>query len=254
MTGQEIVWIVKALILPPGGILLLALLGLALGRRFAGKLFIVVALAGLYLLSTPFGAERLLAGLERYPALSTQDIRSSTAEAIVVLGGGRYPNAPEYGGDTVGGLQLERLRYAARLARQTGLPVIPSGGNAMREGPPEALLAKQALEQAFGVRVEAIEDKSRTTWENAYLTKELLDRLGIGKVLLVTHAWHMPRAVEIFRRADVDVIPAPTAFYHSDDLEQELTDWLPSAQSLLLSYFALHEYLGRVWYGMREAA
>lgn len=251
MTGQEIVWILKALILPPGGIVLLALLGLSLSRRFVGKFLVVLALAGLYLFSAPFIAGQLMAGLESYPALSEQDIQATPAKAIVVLGGGRYSNAPEYGGDTVDGLQLERLRYAALLARLTGLPVIPSGGNAMQEGPPEALLAKQILEQAFRVQVAAVEDESRTTWDNAYLTKELLDSLAIRKVLLVTHAWHMPRAVEIFHRAGIDVIPAPTAFYHTNDFEQEFSDWLPSAKALLLSYYALHEYLGRVWYQIR---
>ena len=159
--------------------------------------------------------------------------------------------APEYGGDTVDGMALERLRYAARLARQTGLPVIPSGGKTMQEGPAEALLAKQVLEQAFGVQVPAYEGNSRTTWDNAYMSKELLDGLNVQRVLLVTHAWHMPRAAEIFRRAGIDVIPAPTAFHYRDDFEQEISDWLPSAQALLVSYYALHEYLGRVWYRVR---
>lgn len=253
MMEQEMVWVLKALILPPGGVVLLALVGLSLSRRFVGKFLIVLALASLYFFSTSFVAGQLMAGLETYPALGEQEIQATPAKAIVVLGGGRYENAPEYGGDTVDGLELERLRYAARLARQTGLPVIPSGGNALHEGPPEALLAKQVLEQAFGVQVPAIEDKSRTTWENAYLTKELLDSLAIRKVLLVTHAWHMPRAVEVFRQAGIEVIPAPTAFYHTDDFEQELWDWLPNAKALLHSYFALHEYLGRVWYQMRGA-
>ena len=251
--GQEVVWVLKALILPPGGLILLGLLGLFLGcRRFLGGFLVVLALAGLYLLSTPFIANQLMAGVETYPALSDDQIRDSRAEAIVVLGGGRYSDAPEYGGDTVSGLLLTRLRYAAWLSRRSGLPVIPSGGNAQDEGPAEAAMSRQVLEQEFGVRVIGTEEKSRTTWENAYLTKELLDGLGIEGVFLVTHAMHMPRAIEVMERAGVTAIPAPTRFFHKDDDKEALSDWLPSARAMQYSYYALHEYLGRLWYRVRQ--
>ena len=249
---QETVWVLKTLVLPPGGIVLLGLIGLMLGQRFLGKLLIVLALAMLYMLSTPFAAGRLMAGLETYPALSGQQLTTSPAQAILVLGGGRYSDAPEYGGDTVGRLLLQRLRYGAWLARSTGLPLFVSGGNTDEEGrTPEAQLSKQVLEQEFGITVAGIEDQSLTTWDNAHMSKRMFDARGIEQIYLVTHAWHMPRAMGIFDRAGVAAIAAPTAFYHKVDSTERLSDWLPDPRALLYSYYALHEYLGSAWYRLR---
>ncbi len=250
---QEIVWVVKSLILPPGGIVLLGMLGLIMGRKSrVGRYLITLALALLYLFSTPYTANQLMREIETYPALSPAAISNSKAEAIVVLGGGRRSDAPEYGGDTANGLLLERLRYAAFLSRLSGLPVIPSGGSARSDGPPEARLAKEILENEFGALVVATEERSRTTWENATMTAALLQRSGIGRVLLVTHAMHMPRSITMFQRAGVDAIPAPTAFFHRNDPQDRLSDWLPDPKSLRYSYFALHEFLGRAWYALRQ--
>jgi uncharacterized SAM-binding protein YcdF (DUF218 family) len=107
---------------------------------------------------------------------------------------------------------MDRLRYAAWLHRQTGLPVIPSGGRAPEDGVSEAELARRALEQELGARVLAVEDRSRSTQQNAAFSRELLQQLGIERVFLVTHAWHMPQALASFRKAGVHAIPAPTLF------------------------------------------
>ncbi len=249
--GQEGIWILKALILPPGGLVLLGLLGVLLGRRFLGRLLVLLSLALLYLFSTPWVAGQLVAGVETLPALGIDQARASGAGAIVLLAGGRYSDAPEYGGDTIGGLMLERARYAAWLARRTGLPVIVSGGSPEPDMVPEAELIRQVLEEEFGTRVIATEGASRTTWDNAFETRKILDRLGIRRVLLVTHAMHMPRALEVFRAAGVDAVPAPTRFFHVADEEEELSDWLPDPGALKISYYALHERLGRLWYRLR---
>jgi uncharacterized SAM-binding protein YcdF (DUF218 family) len=110
----------------------------------------------------------------------------------------------------------------------------------------------RVLEEECGIKVAGVEDRSRTTWENAELSAPMLRRDGVRRVLLVTHAWHMPRAVETFRRTGLRVIPAPTAFFHRENAEGRYTDWLPSPSAFGLSYYAIHEYLGQVWYGLRE--
>lgn len=248
----EIARTLEALILPPGGLILLGVTGMLLWQRLWGRLLVNFALIALYLLCTPYIANRLVQGLESYPALSPELARQAGAQAIVVLGGGRDEGAPEYGGDTVSGGLLVRLRYAAYLSSHTGLPVIPSGGSVLSEGPPEAQLAKQALEQEFKVKVAAVEDRSLTTLENAVFTAALLDRLGFKRVLLVTHAWHMPRAMRVFQQAGIDAIAAPTSFVYRADTGEELLDWLPSAGSLQLSSIALHEYVGMLWYRLRQ--
>ncbi len=122
---------VSAFILPPGLNLLLAALGAVVMVRWRrlGVGLVVLAFVGLYALSTPGVSGPLMASLEAYPALTVQDLKSRDVGAIVVLAGDRYSNAPEYGGDdTVSRYTLERLRYAARIYRETSLPVLLTGG------------------------------------------------------------------------------------------------------------------------------
>ncbi|MES9857513.1 MAG: YdcF family protein [Sedimenticola sp.] len=245
---QEIVWALKTLALPPGILVITGLFGVMIRQRFLSKLIVTLSLTALYLLSTHYVSNRVLAALEHIPALTQQQIESSDAEVIVVLGGGRRQNAPEYGGDTVSTSTLERLRYAAHLARASGLAVIPTGGIRYQGQTSEATLMRTTLEKDFQVKVAATEEKSRTTRENAEMTARLLRKMGIRKVLLVTHASHMPRALDAFERVGVDVISAPTGFDHTTTTLPPLDEWLPNAGRLYSSSKALHEYLGRWWY------
>ncbi|WP_428608502.1 YdcF family protein [Sedimenticola sp.] len=246
---QEIVWVLKTLILPPGILILLGLVGLMMGRRLIGKLLLVITLSAFYLLSTNYISGQLMASLETVSALTEAQISSSGAQAIVVLGAGRHEAAPEYNHrDTLNSLNLERVRYAAWLSHKSGLPIIPSGGSPLSEGPSEAALAQAVLEQEFGAKVLTLEEKGRTTREEALALKPLLHRLGIRKILLVTHAWHMLRALDVFEAAGITVQPAPTGFVHGPTSRPLFYAWLPDAKALLNSYFALHEHLGRLWY------
>ena len=249
----ELTRIIESLVLPPGSLILLGLLGLILFRSHLGKAFIFLSLLGFYMLSTSVISGQLMSGLETYPALSIAEAKKSGAQAIVVLGAGRYIDAPEYNGDTISTLHLTRLRYAAWLSHLTGLPVIPSGGAPIVEGAPEAWLARKTLVEEFNVKVAAIEDVSRNTRENAQLTKVVLDQLGFDRILLVTHAWHMPRAMYVMTNAGVNALPAPTAFRHKDNEETLFRDWLPSASNFLYSRYALHEYVGKLWYQITAA-
>lgn len=238
--------IVKALVLPPAGLILLAVLGLFLARRWrkTGRAFAALAAAALVVLCLPCAAGWLLGTLETYPALSP-DYAAREAGAVVVLAADlEFPGA-EYGGPTVGPLTLQRVRYAARLAARTGLPVLASGGAVERGAPPLAVLMRGVLEEEHRIEVRWIEDASRTTHENARNSAALLARHGITKVLLVTHAWHMPRAVAEFEDAGLAVIAAPTAFHEPPRLEAGA--FLPSAKALGQSRFALHEWLGLAW-------
>lgn len=250
---QEIVWTLKTLILPPGILILLGLLGLLMVRRLLGRLLILVTITSLYLLSTPFFAQQLMGSLQVIGALTDAQIANSDAQAIVVLGAGRRKAAPEFAGqDTVNALLLERLRYAAWLSRKSGLPVIPSGGSPLSDGPSEAAMSRQVLEQEFGVRVLMIEEQSRTTRDQSLIVAGLLEKRGIRRVMLVTHAWHMLRALDVFEAAGINVQPAPTGFVPGPSSGRgSYRDWLPSARALRNSYLALHEQLGRWWYRLR---
>src|SRR5438874_1895864 len=109
--------ILSALVLPPTGLLLLAVIGVVLARRHSrlGGAIAISALAALLLLSMPAVSGHLIGSLEAIPPISARELER--AQAIVVLTGGNYHNAPEYGGDTVSGLGLERARYAVYLQR-----------------------------------------------------------------------------------------------------------------------------------------
>lgn len=235
--------LLAALILPPSGPLLLALAGLWLARaqtrrwRSGGLAVVALSLLALAALSIPTVGNALLASLERHPAATPDALRE--ARAIVVLGGGNYYAAPEYGEDTVSAATLERLRYAARLARSTGLPLLVTGG-APFGGTPEGAMMKSVLEQEFGVAVRWAETASRDTAENAHNSAALLSAAGITRVALVSHAWHLPRAVPLFERAGLTVVPAPTVFTTASP--SALERWLPG--DLRKARTALNEYLG----------
>ncbi|MEO5573237.1 MAG: YdcF family protein [Gammaproteobacteria bacterium] len=219
-------------------------------RRIAITCFALVLL-GLYVFSIPATARALMGLVETYPALTAQDIKTSSAQAIVILGAGRY-TAPEYDGFALSPLALERLRYGAYLHRQTGLPLVLSGGDPFHEGISEAALMQQALLDDFKIRQAMTEDKSTTTAENAFFTKKLLAAQGINRVYLVTHAAHMPRAVRMFKQAGIKVTPAPLHFLSLPSGDNRgLLGWMPSARYFERSNAALHELLGGVWYSLR---
>jgi len=245
-----VTYLIASLLLPPAGPLLLIALGLAvLGLLpVAGFLLAVAGVAILYLLSTPAVSHRLVSSLDaRYEILSAvpQD-----AQAIIVLGGGRNRDADEYGGDTVEYFTLERLRYVARLHRESGLPILVSGGRLFNESRSEASMMKEALEQDFRVPVKWMESDSRDTFENAVNSARMLASHDIRHALLVTHGWHMPRAVWSFRRAGFTVTPAPTAC----DTPRRFYRMLPTYRALYMASNALSEYLAMTWYRFRRAS
>ena len=161
------------------------------------------------------------------------------AQAIVILGGGSYYAAPEYGGDTVSRASLERLRYGARLARESKLPLLVTSG-APYGGRAEAESMRDVLEQEFGTRVRWVETLSRDTAENARFSAPILKAAGIDRIALVTHAAHMPRSAALFAREGLEVIAAPTGFRTPSP--SSIEDWLP--RGLGRSREALHEHLG----------
>jgi len=243
-----------ALCLPPGLFLLLAVAGLLwrIRHRAAGNALVLASLALLWLASMPPVGAALLRGLESvYPPLGEAPPWDDHS-AIVVLGGGRYPDAPEYGEDSVSGPVLERMRYAVWLHRRSLLPVMVAGGNLLPGDVPESVVIAASLRSDFGVVPRWLETGSRTTRENARNSARVLLGAGITRVYLVTHAWHMPRAARAFRAAGLDVVPAPTMFSARAETAGTVLDWLPSMAALQATYVALYERLGALWYRLGE--
>jgi uncharacterized SAM-binding protein YcdF (DUF218 family) len=114
-------------------------------------------------------------------------------------------------------------------------------------GEPEARLLRDLLEGELGTPVKWIETKSRDTAENAAFTRDILQPLGIRRILLVTHAYHMRRAQSAFERAGFAVTPAP----HSFMAGPARFSWLqlvPTLEAVSASRLALRELIGQAWY------
>ncbi len=221
------------------------------GRRL-GRVLFRAGLVSLALFATPIAATLLALPLENIPPFAPAG-PPPKAQALVVLGGGTYAMAPEFGGeDTVHPRTLERLRYAALLKQRLPLPLVVTGGAFNQDEPAEASLMARTLAESLGVVPEFLETESRNTTENARNTRKLIDARHI---LLVTHALHMRRAARAFVAAGFDVTPAPMGYRAVfDPQDLSLFDFLPSADALVLSRNALHEYLGLVWYRLRYGA
>ncbi|AZD10738.1 Uncharacterized DUF218 membrane protein [Pseudomonas chlororaphis] len=244
-------YFVKQLLLPPGLLLLLLLLAWWFRRsrpRLAGVCF-ALGLGGFWLMSLPVMVEWGASALESEPAL-TQSQWSTLAEqadAIVVLGSGRERGDPAWGSDQPTGIGLERQRYAARLAKASGLPILTSGGLHYGTPPTEAALMAESLLNDFDVTVRWQEGRSRTTWENAQFTAQVLEPQGVKRVVLVTQAWHMQRAVWSFEQAGFTVVPAPVGFLGVDNA-RPLGGWMPEFKSIWQSGQLLNEAVGLVGY------
>lgn len=234
-------------LMPPLSCLLLLLLATLL-RRWRPRLgrgLQVAAVVLLWLFATPVVAGLLLGSLQPYAPLGANGAYPQ-ADAIVVLSAEAYVDAPEYGHAVIGSMTMQRLRYAALLHRRTGLPILCSGGRPALESPPMATLMADALQQEFGITARWSEGGSADTWENATMSAAMLKPDHVQRILLVTSAWHEPRAVACFTAQGLDVVPAPTGFrgppYHN------LLSLVPQHAALRDSTLALHEWIGRFWY------
>jgi uncharacterized SAM-binding protein YcdF (DUF218 family) len=243
----------RELILPPSSLFLLMLIGFLLQRRYplGGRIVSRAAIVALFVLSTTAGARLFVKPLEQLTA-PLQVTHNTGAQAIVVLAAGRLRDAPEYGGrDIPDYIALGRLRYAARLQRATKLPVLVTGGNGTVDdtswSKADAMAA--ALRDDFGVPVKWVEGKSRNTAENAAFSAALLRPDAVKRVLLVTDAMHMPRSRTAFQRAGLDVVAAPTLFFSHAPLT--IASYLPSAEGLRQSWYAIYELMGIAWYRLR---
>ena len=253
--------ILAALLLPPVPFLVLMLVGarLILPRRGLGWSVILLAVVGMWLTST-IGLSRIEehALLNVPPALSSDRIAAIKADtkgkagiAVVVLGAGVEPFAPEYGVSDLTPASYERLRYGLWLSRETGLPAAFTGGLgwAQRQSSSEAEVAARIAAQDFGRPLKWTEDQSRDTRENAAYSVPLLRRSGITHIVLVTHGWHMPRARRAFEEAaagqGMTIEVAPVGLGSRDELP--LFDWIPTTRGIQRNRNALHEIFGNAF-------
>lgn len=189
------------------GLLLLLTRFVVLGRKLVAASVLLLAICGF----SPIG-KLLLYPLEtRFPPW---DATRGAPDGIVVLGGAIEPNASEAHGAAVFGPSIDRIIAAAELAhRYPNARLVFTGGNAglgSGESAREADFALPVLE-GFGLSKDRLmmERRSRNTEENAEFSKAMVAPKPGERWLLVTSAYHMARAVGIFRKAGFAVEPYP---------------------------------------------
>jgi uncharacterized SAM-binding protein YcdF (DUF218 family) len=241
--------VLEALGLPPTLFVVLIAAGLLLRgdwRRF-GRRLTWVSLAALILLGMPVVSYSLLLALET--GLPVTPPADHPPQAIIVLGAEVIRAHQEKLGVRPGLLTLDRLRTAAALHRSTGLPILVTGGTTQPNTEPVALVMEQSLRDDFQTPPRWVEAKSADTWENAHFSADILRAQGITSVYVVTHAWHMRRALLAFQGTGLTVTAAPTSL--DDQLGPDLDDFLPRAAGWQTGYFAIHEWIGYAWYELR---
>ena len=230
---NKIVWaLVNPLVL--GMLLVIAGIVFAcLRRRRTCVGVLVAAVAWLWIWSMPLVAEALGASLEsEFPEVPVE--RLPQADAIILP----YPNLCA---------AADRVWHAARIFKAGKAPlIVPSGtGSDLCEVP---------FLMDLGVPREAIraEAESRNTEENAKFVADLLKGRDHPRALLVTSAWHMRRALLMYRRyaPDLEIVPAPSDYENTVKRAQPLTggDFCPDFYALEASCTAWKEILGYWWY------
>jgi len=242
--------VLSQLLLPPGGLILLAVLGLIYWRCAWGRGVVCLSLLLFWGLSTEPVRDALSKPLEfTYAALDINKLEANNS-VIVLLGGGIYENAPEYGGaDALRSYAMMRTWYAAYLAKQTGMDIYATGGVPLSQGDDAEgdVMLRQLI--AFGLPEDTLfaESSADNTWQNASYIKKLLNEKHIKQIVLVTSAWHMPRAVWCFEKQGLEVVAAPTDYMTSQRV-YDMRSYVPRWTVFSDSGQVLHEYLGLLWY------
>lgn len=218
-------------------------------RQTAGKVLVTLGLALLLAQAYGWGFAPALRSLEReYPALV--DVPADAGYRwIVVLGGGTSSDMKIPLHARLSGGSQNRLLEGVRLYRQIpGAKLLVSGGAVFGSG--EDGQAMQALALGLGVRPEdlVVEAQAPDTETQAMLIKQMV---GEEPVVLVTSASHMPRAVGLFQRAGVKVLPAPTHYLQQDNIDFSPTDVFPDTDGVMKAQRVVYEYLGMAWAKLR---
>lgn len=209
---------------------------------------LTVAFALLWLICTPLVghvADATLVNRDRPLAAVPDD-----TQAIVILSGYALPADDRGYPARLGHDTVDRCLAGAAWHQRSGRPLVVTGGvvDPESEVPPLGVLMRDLL---LRLQVAAddviVEQRSRTTYENAAECAKLLTERGWRRIVLVTHDRHMPRAAACFRKAgfEVTAAPVPTG---GGDFELSLEAFLPNAQAVRQFNDAAHEWLGMLWY------
>jgi len=211
----------------------------------------------LYLASTPVVANFLIGSVKDLAGAIPVLPSDAPPGAIIVLSADYRRSDTPGQSFTVGPMTLERLAEAAREEPRLGLPVLVSGGtpNGLRDS--LAGMMSTVLEDDFRVPVRWREDRSRTTFENAAFSADILRRAGVPSALLITHCRDMARALWSFHAVGYPLILAICSAQQTERRRSgeasslSVSSFSPQIPALLVSYLALHELIGLGWHRYR---
>jgi uncharacterized SAM-binding protein YcdF (DUF218 family) len=241
--------LILTLAMPPTSFVVLIVIGLLMHGRWrrAGRRLTWASLIVLIVFGMPILSYSMLLALET--GLPLTPPADHPPQAIVVLGGEVIRAHNEKLGIRPGLLTLDRLRTAAALHRSTGLPILVTGGTTQPKTPAVGVVMDESLKNDFQTPPRWVESKSADTWENARFSADILRAEGITSVYVVTHSWHMRRAILAFEGTGLTATAFPTSL--DDPLDLDLYDFLPRASGWQTGYFAVHEWIGYAWYKLR---
>ncbi len=229
-------------------LLIASFVGWFLRREKIARRLVVAAFCFLFFPSIPLLSNRLMRSLESdYPSIASGN--APIADAIVVLGGSIWAAQPPR-------LETEegsgsRLIPTARLYQKGKAPfvVVSSGSPQFSADGKEGIEATDMRDFLVGVGVPSqaivLEGHSRNTDENARFTAEIMKERGWKKIILVTSAFHLPRAVALFRKYGVtDVVPFPTE-KRITERSFQFQSLVPELGALQATTVAIKEYVGR---------
>jgi uncharacterized SAM-binding protein YcdF (DUF218 family) len=245
--------LISLFVLPLGLIIVLSIavfLSLVFNKHRMAKWLLVIQLLLIWLSSMPAFSDYLAATWEqKYLPVAIAD--SPTADIIVILGGAVEGVVPPRVEEDLGD-GADRILHAMRLFKAgKAEKILVVGGNLPWLGVEvaEAEVIRSLLEE-WGVPADAIHTsgESRNTYENAVEAKQVLGELGLSRVLLVTSALHMPRALSVFKTAGIDVTPSPTDFIAVDRGGYHIMAFVPDVAALSLTTSLAREWMGIAYY------
>lgn len=240
----ELTKIITAMIMPPFNVLMLwlfALLCFGFKYKKLGYLSTFFGIAILYIFSIPYTSKTLNDSLITEDKLTLQDYRS--AQAIVLLGGGIRDSKELFGKLTTNQIAVERVRYAAFLQKETQLPLLVTGSAA--NGTSEAKIMADELAMFYQIPTKWLEEKAKTTKENALFSREMLEKEEIKRIVLVTNQWHMQRAKMLFEKQGFEVLPASVGSGATPETYGiNLMYFIPQAGAMHSNTQALKEWIG----------
>ncbi len=238
--------------------LILIIAGAILLRRRPrlSRSLIGVGVVGIWLVCTEGAAQWWsLHALHVPPAMSKEQIQAlhdqqaqSHDVAVLVLGGGALESTPEYDRPDLKPYSLERLRYGVWLSRKLAAPLGFTGGTGWNEqnyDMSEAELAQRTVLEENGLNLRWAENQSRDTRQNAAFSVPLLVADHVKTLVLVTHGFHMPRALRDFEQVSqgqLKIVVAPVGL--RSDAMSEWRDWMPSSTGFERCRYAAYEQLG----------